>query len=81
MSKFRQSDLIEAVRYDGFLGDEIVHFLENATYYTHDEGLVIANLDGNYLARPGDWIIKGRDGEFFPCRPDVFNSTYELVED
>lgn len=31
-------------------------------------------------ARPGDWIIKGIRGELYPCKPDVFEKTYEIVE-
>jgi hypothetical protein len=30
---------------------------------------------------PGDWIIKGVRGEFYPCKPDIFEATYEVVND
>ena len=33
------------------------------------------------IANPGDWIIKGAKGECYPCNPDIFDATYELVED
>ena len=42
-------------------------------------GLVIPTLEGDHLAEPGDWIIKGVKGEFYPCKPDIFAATYEAV--
>lgn len=39
--------------------------------------LTIPTLEGNHLARHGDWIIKGVRGEFYPCKPDIFEETYE----
>ncbi len=39
----------------------------------------IATLEGAHIAREGDWIIKGVVGEFYPCKPDVFESTYEPI--
>lgn len=42
--------------------------------------LVISTLEGKMTARNGDWIIKGVRGEFYPCREDIFNETYEEVE-
>lgn len=40
----------------------------------------IDTLEGTMLARPGDWIIKGVKGEFYPCKPDIFAATYEAVQ-
>lgn len=37
----------------------------------------IQTLEGRMTARPGDWIIKGVVGEFYPCKPDIFAATYE----
>lgn len=42
-----------------------------------DEGLLIKTLEGVMRADPGDWIIKGVAGEFYPCKPDIFAATYE----
>ena len=42
--------------------------------------LVIMTLEGEMLANPGDWIIKGVAGELYPCKPDIFEQTYEVVE-
>ena len=41
----------------------------------------IITLEGPLLARPGDWIIKGVKGEFYPCKPDIFEKTYRLGAD
>jgi hypothetical protein len=43
-------------------------------------GLVIPTLEGEHLASPGDWIIRGVAGEFYPCKPDIFAATYEAAE-
>ena len=39
--------------------------------------LIIPTLEGDMTAQPGDWIIKGVKGEFYPCRNDIFEATYE----
>lgn len=43
-------------------------------------GLDIHTLEGVMHAAPGDWIIRGVRGEFYPCRSDIFAETYEAVE-
>lgn len=43
--------------------------------------IVIQTLEGEMRAMPGDWIIKGVSGEFYPCKPDIFEKTYEPVDD
>ena len=42
-------------------------------------GIVIETLEGDMTANFGDWIIKGVQGEFYPCKPDIFEKTYEKV--
>ena len=42
---------------------------------------IIPTLEGEHIATEGDWIIKGVNGEFYPCKPDIFEKTYEKVED
>lgn len=42
--------------------------------------LEIETLEGTMIASIGDWIIKGVNGEFYPCKPDIFEKTYELAE-
>lgn len=43
--------------------------------------LIVFTLEGEMVARRGDWIIKGVRGEFYPCKPDIFEATYEPVEE
>ena len=45
----------------------------------NDEGLIIPTLEGNHLARWGAWVIKGLNGEFYPCKPDIFEKSYEII--
>lgn len=42
--------------------------------------LTIRTLEGDMIARTGDWIIKGVNGELYPCKPDIFEKTYEKAE-
>lgn len=41
--------------------------------------LIIPTLEGNHRANEGDWIITGVKGERYPCKPDIFEQTYEPV--
>ena len=42
-------------------------------------GYAIDTLEGPLQVRPGDWIIRGVQGELYPCKPDIFEATYEPV--
>lgn len=75
--------VIEAVCFDGtfpldFLGDE-----ETVRWIRRPDGsgaLSIETLEGVMRADVGDWIIRGVKGELYPCKPDIFEATYEAVE-
>lgn len=43
--------------------------------------LMIATLEGVMEAKPGDWIIRGIKGEYYPCKPEIFEASYEPYED
>ena len=43
--------------------------------------MLIAHLEGVMQVKPGDWIIRGVQGEFYACKPDIFAATYEPVDD
>lgn len=47
----------------------------------HNDHITIKTLEGWMRASHGDWIIKGVKGEFYPCKPDIFELTYEKVID
>ncbi len=58
-----------------------VTYLDDGSALADDEPcLSIATLEGAHLVSPGDWIIKGVAGEFYPCKPDIFHQTYDPVE-
>ena len=48
--------------------------------HNHTLGLAIPTLEGVMIARENDWIIKGVQGELYPCKPDIFEQTYEAAE-
>lgn len=50
------------------------------TFWTNSGAIEIKTLEGNVIANPGSYIIRGVKGEFYPCREDIFNKTYERVE-
>lgn len=49
--------------------------------YQTDKELIINTLEGQMHAAVGDYIITGVNGEQYPCKPDIFEKTYELVEE
>ena len=50
-------------------------------YIEKDETIVIPTLEGDMIASKGDWIIRGVQGEYYPCKPDIFEATYEVVSE
>ncbi|WP_121605320.1 hypothetical protein [Virgibacillus sp. Bac332] len=85
--KYRKKPVvIEAIKFDDktetlvalteFMNDqpEIV-----IGYETKKPILKIETLEGTMTANEGDYIIKGVNGEFYPCKPDIFHQTYEKV--
>lgn len=85
MSKFRKRPVeVEAVQIDFAYRNlkEVLEFAKGSTRPIErhpDYKLKIITLEGDMVADPGDWIIKGVNGEFYPCKPDIFEKTYEPV--
>ena len=81
MSKFRKKPVvIEAIQWDGKNVREIQDFIsrDNIAYKPHPVNeIYIPTLEGVMTASKGDWIICGVKGEFYPCKPDIFEATYE----
>jgi len=48
--------------------------------YQTDKEMIIHTLEGDMLAHVGDWIITGVNGEQYPCKPDIFEKTYEFAD-
>ncbi|WP_369350559.1 hypothetical protein AB6M97_08780 [Streptococcus hillyeri] len=78
--KYRKKPVvIEAVRFIGSNYEEIREFIGKNTLCS-DLSIVIPTLEGEIVAQKGDYIIKGVQGEFYPCKPDIFAETYEVAE-
>ena len=70
--------VVEAVQWTGENHAEMCEFIDPEVFEIKPkEGLIIHTLEGNHHASPGDYIIKGVNGEFYPCKPDIFAKTYE----
>lgn len=82
MPKFRKKPVvIEAVQFTGDNNEEIREFVGQSGFVDRASLWKIATLEGAMTASFGDWIIKGVNGEFYPCKPDIFEKTYEAVFD
>ena len=75
---------IEAVQFTGHNYDRIASWMgAAATTMTSPDGtldLHIETLEGTLHVSPDDWVIRGVQGEFYPCKPDIFEQTYEPAE-
>ena len=70
--------VIEAVQFTSELAPDLIAHLEGCTgWRVEGTNIVIPTLEGDHTASPGDFIIKGVKGEFYPCKPDIFEKTYE----
>lgn len=81
--------VIEAVRFylsnpdsiddaKAFTGE---HFAEYQEHYASDKrNYYIRTLEGEMKLADGDYIIKGVNGEFYPCKPDIFEKTYDIID-
>ncbi len=78
IKKYRKKPVeVEAVQWTGFNIKEIAIFTEGKIAINEDNEIYIYTLEGVHLASIGDYIIKGIKGEFYPCKPDIFEQTYE----
>ena len=83
--KYRKKPVvIEAEHFTEENKERAFHFITCEHYADRGQGnkpvITIHTLEGKMLAELGDWIIKGVKGEFYPCKPDIFEATYEKVE-
>jgi len=81
--KFRKRPVvIEAMQWNGVNPLECEEFCPTVQRIPNNPtSLLIPTLEGDHTCSLGDWIIKGVNGEFYPCKPDIFEKTYEKVED
>lgn len=87
--------IIDAVQFTGDNTEEIMTFVPKPWYQgfcylssgnkesvkpTSKMGFKLKTLESQiFIAQDGDWIIKGVNGEFYACKPDIFDKTYEKV--
>ena len=86
IKKYRKKPVvIEAIKYDStdVTPCEIIEWTEASktpAYYKPEvDQLWISTLEGDHLISVGDYVIKGIEGEFYPCKPSIFEATYEKV--
>lgn len=80
--KYRKKPVvIEAVQFDGTIESVEELMIPEVSQELGSKTLQIPTLEGVMTASPGDFIIKGVNGEFYPCKPDIFEKTYERVEE
>jgi len=82
--RFRKKPIvIEAIQWTGNNFDEVNKLMKYTCIDENPNGeeIVIVTLEGDMKANIGDWIIKGVKGEFYPCKPDIFEETYEEVDE
>lgn len=91
--KFRKKPVeVEVIQWTGLNLEEIKSFVGESLWYSIIDTawevgkgvphilMKIKTLEGDHFCTKGDFIIKGVNGEFYPCKPDIFEKTYELAE-
>jgi hypothetical protein len=78
--------VVEAVQYLGGTTyaeapDWLVEACKDGTIYLSEGKTYVKTLEGDHLANPGDYIIQGVHGELYPCKPDIFEKTYDILPD
>ena len=85
--KFRKKPIvIEAILWNGSNRQEVNDFCNDGLPMTAIDGkLSIKTTEGTMFCNTGDWIIKepapSGDRQFYPCKPDIFEATYEAIEE
>ena len=86
--KFRKKPVvIDAILWDGTNQKEIAtlnigsgrDLVFEDDFLEDNPVVIIETLEGKMRANKGDWIIKGVKGELYPCKPDIFEATYEMA--
>lgn len=84
MPQFRKKPVVvEAEQFTNESKDRVLRWITRNRWpdfgETGEPVLKIQTLEGVMTANLGDWIIKGVKGEFYPCKPDIFEATYDLI--
>ena len=78
----RKPVVIDAIQWTGDNYPEVFEFAQGNAYPTrpHSDTLFVTTLEGDVEAEKGCYIIRGVNGEYYPCQEGIFNKTYEPVE-
>ena len=84
MANYRKKPVvIEAIQWTGSNSEQVQAFLNvgehSANGYVKGRYVEIGTLEGLMVAAPGDWVIRGIKGEHYPCKPDIFDATYDAA--
>ncbi len=79
MPRYRKKPIVvEAILYTARNADDVGMFVNHEMDFAPDSNdLVIHTLEGDMPVTPGDWVIRGLKGEYYPCKPDIFKTTYD----
>lgn len=81
INKYRKKPVvIEAIRWDGMpeTWEKLIEYnFPGMVNFSLNESIIISTLEGDMRCDIGDWIIKGINNEFYPCKNDIFEKTYE----
>ena len=89
IKKYRKNnEIVKAVQLNGKMTKELEEFLSDANYGYSCNSLttkimkdfVLEGPEGNVTVMIEDYIIKGVNGEYYPCKPDIFEKTYEEID-
>ena len=79
--KYRKKPVvIEAIEFTVSNFEQIRKFTNNQAHSFIDDTCIIPTLEGQHIASLGDFIIRGVQGEYYPCKPHIFLETYEREE-
>ena len=80
MMKYRKKPIVvEAIKYEKDHIGRMQDFCDKLRYNPHDNEYYVETLEGCMKVADGDFLIKGVNGEFYPCKADIFKKTYDLV--
>jgi hypothetical protein len=83
--RFRKKPIvIDAIQWTGENAPDVLEFSDFALPVGLRDGkrtVTIPTPEGEMIAHVGDWIIRGVKGEYYPCKPDIFEATYEFVSE
>ncbi len=82
--KYRKKPIeVEAIQYTGRNELEVMAWIgkDYKAAFTNHLGFAIHTLEGTMHASPGDWIIRGVKDELYPCKPDIFEASYDPVSE